>query len=97
MNFITSRLKRFDVHVKTVDSVNQQTLIGAFVTICCVAVVCILTTSEISTYLEKDTINHLVMDQSNGSGDVILKYEVEFLNIPCSCIASHIKNLKYIL
>jgi hypothetical protein len=86
MSFFTSKLKKFDVHTKTVDGVNQQTIGGAILTVACVLVVAILATSEVSTYMSVNKVNHLVMDQSNGAGEITLKYNIDFHNIPCSCM-----------
>jgi hypothetical protein len=83
MNFLTSRLKKFDVHVKTVEGVNQQTQIGALFTILTCIISFILFYSELKYYLSRENVHHMVIDQGNGQETVRLDFDFEFHAIPC--------------
>jgi hypothetical protein len=84
MNYITSRLKKFDVHVKTVDSVNEKTTLGAFLTILCAIVTFILLFSETKLYLDRDSVHHMIVDQSIAQETVRVDFDIDFPAITCS-------------
>lgn len=73
-------LKKFDVHIKTVDGVNEQTIVGAIITILCVAITILLVISEVTLYMSKDMVHHLVVDQG-GHGHDTVRLDVE-INFP---------------
>ena len=83
MQFVTSKLKRFDFHRKTVSEVNDRTLSGAIITIVTIVAVAVLLYSNISEYFSTDMVNHMTLDSTIGYEDVQLKFEVVFSNIPC--------------
>lgn len=84
MHLISSRLKKFDVHVKTVDVANEQTIVGAVITLLCVAVTVLLIISEITLYMSKDVVHHLVVDQGGMGHDTVrLDFEFEFPKLAC--------------
>jgi hypothetical protein len=84
MHFISSRLKKLDVHVKTVDVANEQTVVGAVITLICAAVTILLIVSEITLYMSKDVIHHLVVDQGGMGHDIVrLDFDFEFPKLAC--------------
>lgn len=87
MDFLKSRLKKFDIHIKTLDGVNQQTLFGAFVTVVTVVVVILLLVSEIRLFVNKELISHMIADTSAGVEAVKIEFDVEFLRMKCDKIS----------
>jgi endoplasmic reticulum-Golgi intermediate compartment protein 3 len=83
MSFLTSRFKKFDVHIKTVDGVSQQTTLGALFTLLTVAITMVLLYSEINFYLTRENVHHMVLDQNTGQETVRLDFDLEFHAIPC--------------
>ena len=86
MHFITSKLKRFDIHRKTVDSVNDQTISGALITILSSFIIFILVYSSILEYYSPEEINHMIPDYSVGFEEVQINFRVVFTNVPCKGI-----------
>lgn len=84
MNYLSSKLKKFDVHIKTVEGVNQQTILGALFTIITFILTILLIYSEIILYLNKDSIHHMVVDQKGGLETVRLDFDFEFHKISCA-------------
>jgi len=76
-------MKRFDVHVKTIDGVHQQTILGAVTTIVSVIIVNLLVISEVKQYLKKDIVNHMAMDNTVGVDAVKVYFDVHFHSIDC--------------
>lgn len=83
MSFLTSRFKKFDVHIKTVDGVSQQTNLGALFTLLTVGITLALLYSEINFYLAKENVHHMVLDQNTGQETVRLDFDLEFHSISC--------------
>jgi len=79
-------MKRFDVYVKTIDGVNQQTIFGAIVTIFSAIVVFMLVISEITVYFKKDVQYHMIPDVTVGVEAVKLDFSISFHKIPCERI-----------
>jgi len=50
-------LKRFDIHVKTVEGVNQQTIVGALFTIFSTILIAVLILSEVSYFMKIDVVD----------------------------------------
>lgn len=87
MHFLSSKLKRFDVHTKTIDGVNdQQTVTGAIITIVTVIIVFILTISEIREYSKVDVVSRMVADTTVGVADVEIVFDIEFSKTSCNRI-----------
>lgn len=84
MSFFGSRLKKFDVHMKVVDGVSQQTSIGAAITIICLVLTCLLSYSEMTILLRPERSSHVVLDQISSMESVKLHFDVNFHNIECS-------------
>lgn len=84
MQGLSSRLRKFDVHVKTVDGVTQQTYIGACITVICSILVVVLCIAEFSAYMQKSTHNHIIVDQSIGSAAVRLRFDIHFHKLGCN-------------
>mmetsp|Transcript_30646 Transcript_30646/g.31184 ORF Transcript_30646/g.31184 Transcript_30646/m.31184 type:complete len:321 (+) Transcript_30646:116-1078(+) len=80
-------MKRFDIHVKTIDGVHQQTILGAFTTLVSVILVSMLITSEVQQYLKKDIVNHMGMDNSVGVDSVKIVFDLSFPAIACDRIS----------
>lgn len=78
-----NRWKRFDIHVKTMDGVTQQTLLGAAITLVSVIVIIMLVVSEFSIYFTKDVVSRMVADSTVGVEAVKLDFDFEFLKITC--------------
>jgi hypothetical protein len=79
-----SLIKRFDVHLKTVDGIGQQTLCGAFITIIAIVIVCLLAVSELRVLAKKDVESYVLPDISVGIDEVRITFDVEFPSIPCT-------------
>lgn len=81
-----NRFKKFDAYVKTVDGVNQQTLLGAIITIVSAILVSILLFSEIILYAKVDVVSRMATDKIGGVESVRLKFDIEFQGISCNRI-----------
>lgn len=81
-----SRFKKFDVHVKVVDGVSQQTSIGAVITIICLVLTCLLSYSELQVLIRPKRSSHVVLDQISSMESVKLHFDVEFHKLKCSGI-----------
>lgn len=81
-----ANLKKFDVHVKALEGVNQQTLGGAFLTILCTVLVVGLLFSEISLFKEINVVSRLEVDKGAGVEAVKLMFDVSFQHIACERI-----------
>ena len=98
MQFISSKLKRFDFHRKTVAEINDQTLSGAFISIISFLLVAALLYSNFVEYFSTDMINHMTLDHSVGLEDVEVKFEVVLSNVKCDGIhADHSSCFSYVL
>ena len=87
MHFLSSKLKKFDVHTKTIDGVHdQQTVSGALITIFAVVIVFLLVTSEFAEYLKVDINDRMVPDSTVGVSDVTIEFDIEFLKTSCNRI-----------
>lgn len=84
MSLFGSRLKKFDVHVKVVEGVSQQTSIGAVITIICLVLTCLLSYSELNLLFRSDRSSHVILDQISSMEAVKLNFDVEFHKIACS-------------
>lgn len=84
MSLFGSRLKKFDVHVKVVEGVSQQTSIGAVITIICLVLTCLLSYSELNLLFRSDRSSHVILDQISTMEAVKLNFDVEFHKIACS-------------
>jgi hypothetical protein len=101
MNFLTSRLKKFDVHVKTVEGVSQQTFIGALFTVLTFAISLLLLYSEVKYFMAKENVHHMVIDQGSGQETVRLDFDFEFHAISCegkssSCLPRPVDSLPHL-
>ena len=88
MHFLSSKLKRFDIHTKTIDGVNdQQTVTGAVITIVTVVIVAILVISEFVEYRRIDILSKMVADTTVGVADVEINFDIEFFKTSCDRIS----------
>ena len=81
-----AKLKKFDVHVKAVDGVNQQTILGALLTIVTSFIVLMLLWSEVSQFMKIDVVSRMVADQNARFQSVRLEVDVEFNYVACDRI-----------
>lgn len=81
-----SSLKRFDVHVKSVEGVNQQTILGAVITIFSTILICVLIFSEISYFMKIDVVSRMLTDKSANVESVKLEFDLQFYDIACDRI-----------
>ena len=82
-----SSLKRFDFHVKTVDGVNQQTILGAVLTIISTILISVLIISEISSFMTIDVVSRMITDKSAGMESVKMEFDLHFKDIACDRIS----------
>lgn len=88
MHFLSSKLKRFDVHTKTIDGVNdQQTFVGAIFTIITVLLVFILVTSEVGQFMTINLEDRMIPDSTVGVEDVAIQFDITFEKTPCNKIS----------
>ena len=80
-----SNIKAFDMHVKTMDGVTKQTLLGAIMTLVAVIVVLVLFFSEVNDYTTPNLVSRMQADNANGRDNeaVNLHFDFDFMNIPC--------------
>ena len=89
MNFLGSKLSKFDVHSKAVDGVNQQTAIGAFVTLIAYCFITFLLYSEVNMRLKSNVVSRMVLDDSGSSARISttrIAFDVEFYKLACDRI-----------
>lgn len=87
MQFVSSKLKRFDFHRKTVNEVNDKTLSGAIITLISGCIILYLLYSNIAEYFSTSQINHMMPDTTVGTEDVELKFLVSFDDVKCDDIS----------
>ncbi len=73
--------------MKAVEGVNQQTVLGAFVTILSVVVVVVLLISELTLFLKVDIVSRMVADTSTGFESVKLEIDIDFYSVECEKIS----------
>ena len=89
MNFLGSKLARFDVHSKAVDGVNQQTAIGAFVTVIMYCFITFLLYSEMNMRAKSSVVSKMELVESGSSRRISttkIVFDVEFYKISCDRI-----------
>jgi hypothetical protein len=74
---------KFDAHLKAVDGVNQQTIVGGCLTLVSTILVVVLLFSEISLFLKVDVVSRMIADTSASMESVKLVYDIEFYRVPC--------------
>lgn len=79
-------LKKFDIHVKAVDGVNQQTVLGAVLTIISTILVMLLIFSEISYFMKVDVVSRMLTDKTAGVESVKLEFDLQFYDVSCNRI-----------
>ena len=77
---------RFDAHLKAVEGVNQQTIIGGTLTLFTTIIVLVLLYTEISGFFHIDVVSRMVADTTASVEAVRLTYDLEFYKIPCQQI-----------
>ena len=86
MQFVTSKLKRFDFHRKVKSDVHERTLCGAFITVISGLIIMYLLYTNIMDYFSPTEINHMIPDNTIGHEDVTLKFSVMFRYVQCDDI-----------
>jgi hypothetical protein len=79
-------LKKFDIHVKVADGVNQQTILGALLTILSTVLVAVLIFSEVSYFMKVDVVSRMLTDKTAGVESVKLEFDLQFFDVACSRI-----------
>lgn len=83
---VKMKLARFDVHSKAVDGVNQQTAIGAFVTVIMYCLISFLVYSEMNLRTKNNLVSRMVLDASGSSrraSSTRIEFDVDFYEISC--------------
>ena len=86
---MSSKLKRFDVHSKAVDGVNEQTVIGALVTFIMYSFIGFLLYSELRERSDSDVVSRMVLDASGSARrmqSTKIEFDVDFYKISCNRI-----------
>jgi heme/copper-type cytochrome/quinol oxidase subunit 2 len=76
--------KKFDIHLKAVDGVNQQTILGAVLTIISTILVLVLIFSEISYFMKIDVVSRMLTDKTVGVEAVKLEFDMQFYDVACN-------------
>lgn len=83
---VSFKFKKLDIHLKVLEGVYQQSLLGALLTLLSVAIVFYLLFSEISTYMQTDVVSRMVTDSSIENENIRIFFDLEFDKIGCSFI-----------
>ena len=81
-----SKLKQFDMHIKAVEGVNQQTILGACITLISTFLVIVLLISEINLFLKIDVVSRMVADNSAGVESIQLVFDIDLYHVSCERI-----------
>lgn len=84
---LKGRLDRFDVHIKTIDGVNKQTLIGALLTVASFIIIISLIVSEVTQYSSKDVLSRLIADTYQSRESIKIVMDIEFPRLLCDRIS----------
>jgi hypothetical protein len=76
-------LRKFDIHPKAMDGVNQQNVLGAVLTLITTILVFVLLFSEISVFFKVEVVSRMVVDKSYGVEAVKLEFDVSFPVTSC--------------
>eukprot|EP01031_Cornospumella_fuschlensis_P030960 gene30960-37420_t len=82
-----SKLKRFDVYTKSLDGVNQQTLMGALATVVAVVLIGALLVSEVSYFQKINVVSRLEVDKGVGLEAVKVVFDISFPRVMCDRIS----------
>jgi hypothetical protein len=83
MQFISAKLKRFDVHRKTADGVNDRTIPGALLTIATIVIIVYLLCTNVAEYMQTEETSRMILDSSVGVEDVQIIFSVSFHSVSC--------------
>ena len=89
-----SRLRAFDVYVKTMDGVGRKTTAGGAITVCSGALVSYLFLSLVLGYLRVTTTQQLRVDTSIGHGTIPLQLEINFPEVKCEHLSVDVEDQK---
>jgi hypothetical protein len=81
-----SKLKKLDWNTKTIDGVNNRTLIGSLLTFLTFFIIIYLIISEIYIYVEKDMVNRMTLDKTIGIGAIEISFNIDFHQTDCDRI-----------
>lgn len=77
------RFEKFDAHLKAVEGVNQQTVLGAILTIISTILVIALLYAETSAYMRTDLVSRMVTDSTLGHASARIVFDLDFPYIQC--------------
>lgn len=75
--------KKFDIHSKAIEGVNQQTIVGALMTLVTSVVVLLLLFSEFNNFYKIDVVSRMVVDQTAGLESIKLDFDISFHELKC--------------
>ena len=81
------RLDKYDVHLKTIDGVNKQTVLGAFLSVLSFILIIYLIVSETSQYFSKDVVSRMITDTYQSRESIRIVMDIEFSKISCERIS----------
>lgn len=83
---VNMKLSRFDIHSKAVDGVNQQTAIGAFVTVIMYCLITYLVYTEVTLRTQNNLVSRMVLDASGSArreSSTRIEFDVDFYEVSC--------------
>ena len=83
MNSILGNFKKFDAHVKTIDGVNQRTILGALLTVSSIIFVFFLIYTETKFFMSSQFESHMVTDFRGSQESLHVTFDVTFPLLKC--------------
>jgi len=83
MNSILGNFKKFDAHMKTIDGVNQRTIMGAFLTFLSILFVFFLIYTETKFFMRSQWESHMVTDFRGSQESLHVSFDVTFPLLKC--------------
>jgi endoplasmic reticulum-Golgi intermediate compartment protein 3 len=82
-----SNIQKYDMHIKTLDGVTKQTVLGALMTVAAILIVLILFLSEVNTYNSTNIVSRMQADGGDGTDESVrLHFDIDFMHISCDDI-----------
>lgn len=77
------QFKKFDIHTKAQEGVNQKTLIGALLTVITFFLVMGLLVTEITAFLKVDVASRMIVDNTKEVDTIEIDFSIVYPSIPC--------------